>query len=1003
MDWMITTAVYLSVLQAALGFNIDPVAWKTLREPAAAGFGYKVAQLKMPDFAVNMSLGLTMTSDQTSENTLVCGPTIPKDCKSITKYNGACFEINKNNGVGSPIPSSLEECQIKADIAILLDGSGSVTGPQFITMKTFVKNLIDSLLRRDTQVGGAFDNAAAKGELDTISSSPSSQHVFQVSSFDALEIMRESLQERLFSIEGSDTSGDSLEMEMAQEGFSAAYVPGGIQMATVGAFSWRGGYQQYSSRGQITSSKQPMDMEPNSYLGYSMAVGKTKDGMITILGAPRYQHRGVVWMFSATVDKIDPFQYEFQIGMYFGAEVCTMDVDSDSAGYTDLILISAPMFTEREKEGRVYVCGLTGLKVDCQFEAPLLLEGDPAHRGRFGSSLAPLPDVNSDRFNDLAVGAPLENDGHGSIYIFNGEGRGTINPKYSQRIAASNVQSGLQFFGLSISQSSFDLSGDSLPDLAVGSKGSVLLLRSKPIVMVEAQVTFNPTLISTDNCSMPLTNRVRVCFTMILYSAVQTVQARINYTLTLDATRKAPNYRAYVTGKQRAASNNFNIDLRRQKCFSHNIFIEACPDDALNELSNELVFTFEGLPSSVNLRPSLAQQAQTTTYHPLGFEIHCGTDNKCVDNLKVDFDFTRSSEVRVGIDELLNVTVTVWNRAENSYNSRAILTYPDMLSYRKFTVLQGRVECNSLDSKDGLRGTSDCTIDKPIFRGNTKAVFIISYGIDRYSQLDRKIFLTANVTSGNLEHSSGSELYQMKEIDVKYSIYLSIESSLQYRNFTFGENNLQKPVQHSIKVLNVLRAFNVTVLINVPVKLGDKDIWVDPTSIQIQDCQRGKDEEPTVPNFVDKLKKNQTVDCSVAWCAVFKCNGIMGKNERNIYNISANLSSGWIEQIGLDSAKFLLVSTVSLEYDRDQYIFFSTGSTNNPPIRRIETEVEVYPETNLTKEIVGGSLGGLLLLALITAGLFKAGFFKSRYKQMMDEAGEGEGATDKEATLPAEQ
>ncbi|KAM3859600.1 integrin alpha-M-like, partial [Diretmus argenteus] len=1051
-----------SVLQAALGFNIDPVAWKTLREPAAAGFGYKVAQLKsgllvsaphalysqnrmgliykcsttscgvlpipVPDFAVNMSLGLTMTSDQTSENTLVCGPTIPKDCKSITKYNGACFEINKNNRVGSPIPSSLEvrpssissctfltECQIKADIAILLDGSGSVTGPQFITMKTFVKNLIESLLGRDTQVfstrrgsrpnvkkvlivitdgvshdaddlgaaaataerenivrfaigvGGAFDNAAAKGELDTISSSPSSQHVFQVSSFDALEIMRESLQERLFSIEGSDTSGDSLEMEMAQEGFSAAYVPGGIQMATVGAFSWRGGYQQYSSRGQITSFKQPMDMDPNSYLGYSMAVGKTKDGMFTILGAPRYQHRGVVWMFSATVNKIDPFQYEFQIGMYFGAEVCTMDVDSDSAGYTDLILISAPMFTEREKEGRVYVCGLTGLKVDCQFEAPLLLEGDPVHRGRFGSSLAPLPDVNSDRFNDLAVGAPLENDGQGSIYIFNGEGRGTINPKYSQRIAASNVQSGLQFFGLSISQSSFDLSGDSLPDLAVGSKGSVLLLRSKPIVMVEAQVTFNPTLISTDNCSMPLTNRVRVCFTMILYSAVQTVQARINYTLTLDATRKAPNYRAYVTGKQRAASNNFNIDLRRQKCFSHSIFIEACPDDALNELSNELVFTFEGLPSSVNLRPSLAQQAQTTTYHPLGFEIHCGTDNKCVDNLKVDFDFTRSSEVRVGIDELLNVTVTVWNRAENSYNSRAILTYPDMLSYRKFTVLQGRVECNSLDSKDGLRGTSDCTIDKPIFRGNTKAVFIISYGIDRYSQLDRKIFLTANVTSGNLEHSSGSELYQMKEIDV---------NSLQYRNFTFGENNLQKPVQHSIKVLNVLRAFNVTVLINVPVKLGDKDIWVDPTSIQ---------------------------DCSVAWCAVFKCNGIMGKNERNIYNISANLSSGWIEQIGLDSAKFLLVSTVSLEYDRDQYIFFSTGSTNNPPIRRIETEVEVYPETNLTKEIVGGSLGGLLLLALITAGLFKAGFFKSRYKQMLDEAGEGEGATDKEATLPAEQ
>lgn len=70
--------------------------------------------------------------------------------------------------------------------------------------------------------------------------------------------------------------------------------------------------------------------------------------------------------------------------------------------------------------------------VDCNFGSPLVLRGAASNKGRFGSSLAVLPDLNTDGFMDLAVGAPLENDGQGSIYIFHGEGGGRINPTYSQ-------------------------------------------------------------------------------------------------------------------------------------------------------------------------------------------------------------------------------------------------------------------------------------------------------------------------------------------------------------------------------------------------------------------------------------------------------------------------------------------------------------------------------------------------------------------------------------------
>ncbi|XP_028332256.1 integrin alpha-M-like isoform X2 [Gouania willdenowi] len=1123
MIWTITAVLFLAELETLLCFNIDPVAWKSLRNPAA-GFGYQVVQrqsdllvsaplaqfspngrgqiyrcdatnnnckiIPQSVFAVNMSLGLTMTIDPKTQNTIACGPTIPKDCRSITMYKGMCLEIRPSNTFGSPIPRSLAECQTQADIAFLLDGSTSVSPNDFIRMKTFVKDVINSFIKQDTQfsitqfsdwnkihyyfntfnkknwkkeidkitqlgggtntaaairhvvrrvfspdsgsrlnvkkvlvviadgdshdrkllpkvaseaqmkkilrfaigVGSAFTDEEAQDELNTIASHPSQDYVFTVDGFDALEKIRENLQEKIFSIEGSKTSGESLTMEMSQDGFRAAFTPKGILMSVVGENQWRGGYIQYKSNGQEVGSYKPYSVEPDSYLGYSIAVAQTPQGTLTVLGAPRYKHKGMVMAVSSSRSQmITP--YPQQTGEYFGAEVCSMDLQDD--GYTDLILISAPMHQDPDREGRVYICRIISMRVECLFDSEIALRGDASVKGRFGSSLAVLPDLNTDGLADLAVGAPLENDGQGSIYIFHGEGMQWISPLYSQRIPASEVESGLRFFGISISPLSLDQSGDKLPDLAVGSKGRVLLLRSRPIVMIEATVAFTPNQIPTQNpdCIHPLASSADICFIMIPHSAVDRAQARINFTFTLDATRKFPNNRAYMTEKQRGkrkSSDAVDVDLNRR----------PCPDDALNELRNELQFTFKGLSLGGGLKPSLAQEAQTTTFHPIGFEIYCGTDNRCVDNLKVDFNFTSSSEIRVGIDELLDVTVSIENLEENSYNSHVTLTYPVGLSYRKFISLEGRIQCDSIDSGDDRRrGNTVCSIDKPIFKSNTKALFIVSYGITTNSELGRSIFISANATSGNHQHSPASEVYKVKEIDVKYSIVVTIESSFSYSNFSFGMNNLQKPVKQLIKVTNDLRVLNLTVVIQVPVKLGEKDIWANVSSLQIPGCQIGTDEEPQVKDFVSQIEKNKVVDCSVALCRQFKCKQFMGGFESTTFKISANLSSGWIEQIGLESAKFLLTSTASLEFDRNQYIFFSAGSNTNPPVRKVEVEVEVYPAPDFTKAIIGGSLGGLTLLILLTAGLYRAGFFKSKYKEMIDESATSPEAED---TAPQE-
>lgn len=40
-------------------------------------------------------------------------------------------------------------------------------------------------------------------------------------------------------------------------------------------------------------------------------------------------------------------------------------------------------------------------------------------------------DLNLDGFNDVAIGAPLENDHKGAVYIYHGE-KGTLKEKYVQ-------------------------------------------------------------------------------------------------------------------------------------------------------------------------------------------------------------------------------------------------------------------------------------------------------------------------------------------------------------------------------------------------------------------------------------------------------------------------------------------------------------------------------------------------------------------------------------------
>lgn len=156
------------------------------------------------------------------------------------------------------------------------------------------------IIRYVIGVGDAFRSRKSRQELDTIASKPPADHVFQVNNFEALKTIQNQLQEKIFAIEGTQTgSTSSFEHEMSQEGFSAAFTSDGPLLGAVGSFDWAGGAFLHTSNDKITfinTTRIDSDMN-DAYLGYAAEVTLRNRVQHLFLGAPRYQHIGLVVIF----------------------------------------------------------------------------------------------------------------------------------------------------------------------------------------------------------------------------------------------------------------------------------------------------------------------------------------------------------------------------------------------------------------------------------------------------------------------------------------------------------------------------------------------------------------------------------------------------------------------------------------------------------------------------------------------------------------------------------
>uniref|UniRef100_A0A672NH50 Integrin subunit alpha 10 n=1 Tax=Sinocyclocheilus grahami TaxID=75366 RepID=A0A672NH50_SINGR len=574
-------------------------------------------------------------------------------------------------------------------------------------------------------------------EIKYIASDPDEKYFFNVTDEAALNDIVDALGDRIFSLEGTLGYNESaFLMEMSQIGFSTHILDDGILFGMVGAYDWEGGVLKESKEGQLKPSREafekefPLELKNHAaYLGYtvsSVVVGDWR--RLYVAGAPRFKHKGKVILFDLTPEGdviITQALNGEQIGSYFGSEVCVVDVDQD--GITDILLIAAPMFlgAGNKETGKVYIYCLDG---DGFAPNGTLHSQKKAQDARFGYAMAVAHDLNHDGYADLLVGAPLEDDHQGALYIYHGDEYYII-PHYKQRIPGSSLSAGLQYFGRSLS-ALLDLDGDELLDLAVGAQGTAVLSRS--IVQINVSLSFQPHSINVIQKNCHRADRDSACLNVtVCFLALS--RSPGFYDMQMEAMlddRKILARALFDYNSQRQTLMGVSVRVGQTMCYTlpFHVFDTA---DYIRPISFTLRFKINDTESG----PVLDEGWPTTFKKSIPFFKDCGEDDVCVTDLvlqaHMDISGTRQQPYVIRSPRRrLAVEVQLQNQLENAYNTSLTLHYSKNLHFSSLSIrvnfmLEFEFSCTSLISKIQMKLVASSTTLKNVCMFSVQYAYVV--------------------------------------------------------------------------------------------------------------------------------------------------------------------------------------------------------------------------------------------------------------------------------------
>ncbi|XP_034398055.1 integrin alpha-2 [Cyclopterus lumpus] len=853
-------------------------------------------------------------------------------------------------------------------------------------------------------------------EIKSIASIPKEKYFFNVSEEAALSTITGALGSRIFNIEGTGKGGDNFEMEMSQVGFSAHYASQQdvMMLGAVGAYAWSGTvvHQKGSKADVLPFSAFEgtlQDRNHSSLLGYSVTTLSDRLTEYFVAGAPRSNHSGQVIVYTVNAQKqpaIIDSERGKQIGSYFGSVLCPLDVDRD--GVTDLLLVGAPMFMSdlKREEGRVYLFSVTKGILN---EQGFLSGPPPTENARFGMAISAVPDLDLDGYNDVVVGAPLEDDGKGVIYIYNGEKK-ALNKQFSQRILGSKLDPQMQYFGRSL-DSYKDLNDDTIPDISIGAYGKVVQLWSRGVASVSAKASFNPNKINIFNKPCDLNGRKLTCFnTNLCFRAAFRPKEPvgpidISYTLTLDADLQASR----VTSRGLFTKNNERLLTEKAKissaplCLDYQVYVQEAPD-----FVNSLSLKVEIEQQNADVNPVLDMSSPSAWEFFVPFTKDCGSDEVCVSDLvlsvKTDTKASSSAPVLVSANnQELSFNVVVKNRKENAYNTQVLATYSGNLFYSSVFPPTDGVKCTATQTQ-----TVTCQVGYPALKTDQEVKFRMNFDYN-LEQLQNRAEVKFEAKSDGKEERPADNTVDMS-IPVRYDagIVLSRQS-----NINFYVADAAVPVVTTVKSLDDIGPeFNFTVKVstsNFPVSLLYLTIALPVTTkggnpllyVTGVDTQAGGAVSCDSSGLVDPLKigvKSHTasfseeslrgtekLDCKSAECKYIKC--ILKDTETKseyFVKVKTRIWSGTFISAAYQTIE--LTSDVDVETPNPDLLVIGLKRlpvvvTISKPGEKADVPVGV---------IVGSAIAGLLLLALAVGLLWKFGFFKRKYQQLQMEADEDE-------------
>ncbi|KAM4756037.1 integrin alpha-L-like isoform 1-T1 [Cyanocitta cristata] len=831
-------------------------------------------------------------------------------------------------------------------------------------------------------VGNNFNSPNTQLYLQQFASGPSFVQVLK--SFEQLQSLFQELQARLYDIEGT-TQLDSFHLEMCSSGISVDVIQGRRVTGAVGADNGAGGLLELQENETFVPNPHLNKSGSEGYLGYSVVGLHIPARVLVAAGAPRHLHVGGMVLFEvsrATGDwQVLQTLVGEQVGSYFGATLCTLD----QGGVTVALLVGAPSHYDGRRGGRVHVYTW---KEDALHPSGELWGASGHPLGRFGASLATLGDLDGDNLPEVAVGAPLEDEECGAVYIFWGC-PGGVEPFPRQRLQGKVVALG-RFFGQAVA-GGLDLTGDGLVDMAVGMEGHVVVMRSRPVLRVTPHLTFEPPVIPTRWVDCSNVTASTVTLRLCLHPPGDLVTP---VTFQADVDPQRAQGRGHFGEGQQSWAGEMQPG---QSCQQEALRVLPCLEDFITPIRVTVTITLPHRdPPGHILPPSSAP-----TWAEIPFEQNCGADEVCEADLEVKV-LQRGAAVLGVPSAELGVLLNVKNRGEDAYGVALQVHHLLGVSFRRARASQAStlvpmpIHCWDSQGFEGQPWSLICNLSCPVLRSGWQVLVEVTFDLQQNASWGQSLGLTAAVSSNNEPNITLGDNMDSWDIPVHFALDLVAswqEDSTHHLNFTPPQAH-NKTVQHHYQVELLWPPPQgspkpqVTPFVLLPHVLPH-GVAVAASQVRVEPGGPCVAVELELGDSVgQELNKNIAQACSTP-LQLFRCPPTL-LTPANPARITASaVLQPLPHSQGPAHSQFCSALWLTLPLPL---------LAAAPQLLRAQgvTKVELLWEVDPLPVYMGGGVGGLLLLLLISLGLAKCGFFRRNYRERMEQEEEREGEEEEE-------